>query len=109
MARPGEAQEAPRSAPGGPGFQEGHPEVVAKLIAANADVNIVMGVDHATPLYIACCKGHTEVVTALIAANADVNQALANGATPLYLAYRGVQQHRRCQLWVARCPTRRRG
>ena len=53
--------------------QEGHVEIVTKLIAANADVNQA-DMEGVTPLWIACQMGHTEVVTALIAANADVNQ-----------------------------------
>ena len=70
---------AVRRLPGGP-----H-RVVAKLIAANANVNQAEN-DGVTPLLIACQKGHTEIVTKLIAANADVNQANNNGATPLYVA-----------------------
>ena len=65
--------------------QNGHIEVVTKLLAANADVEKADN-DDCTPLWIACCQGHTEVVTTLIAANADVNNADNSGVTPLIIA-----------------------
>ena len=66
--------------------QMGHTEVVAKLLAANADVNLQASDTGLTALMVACQKGHAEVVPTLIAANADVNQANSLGGTPLYLA-----------------------
>ena len=62
--------------------QNGHTEVVTKLLAANANVNQANN-DGATPLYIACQQGHAEIVTQLLAANANVNKATERGATPL--------------------------
>ena len=53
--------------------QEGHTEIVAKLLASNANVNQTRD-DGVTALIIACHKGHTEVVTTLLAANATVDQ-----------------------------------
>ena len=60
-------------------------EIVAKLLAANADVNL--GDNYgATPLFTACSKGHAEVVTTLTAANASMEQANVDGLRPLHVA-----------------------
>jgi len=64
---------------------KGHIEVVATLLAENADVNRV-AFGGITPLYAACHNGHIEVVATLLAENADVNKADNDGDTPLYAA-----------------------
>ena len=61
---------------------KGHIEVVATLLAENADVNRV-AFGGITPLYAACHNGHIEVVATLLAENADVNKADNDGDTPL--------------------------
>src|SRR5262249_17858533 len=65
--------------------QEGHPEVVRALLAANADVN-AKAVDGTTALMIASKGGQPEVVRALIAAGADVNARTDEGGTALISA-----------------------
>ena len=63
----------------------GHAEVVAVLLAANADANQARS-DGVTPLVLACQEGHAEVAAALLAANAEVDQVDSDGLTPLVLA-----------------------
>ena len=64
----------------------GHTEIVAKLLAASANVDQTNN-DGATPLVVACGAGHIEVITALLAANADVNHAESTrGVTSLQIA-----------------------
>ena len=65
--------------------QEGHSDIVAKLLAADASVDQADD-DGFTPLWVACQERHDEVISKLLAANADVNQATDDGATPLYIA-----------------------
>ena len=39
---------------------KGHTEIVATLLAANANANEAQHIDGVTPLYIACQNGHGE-------------------------------------------------
>ena len=54
--------------------QEGHMNVVAVLVSADANVNQAQTDDGATPLYVASQEGHTDVVAAFVSVGADVNQ-----------------------------------
>ena len=76
--------------------REGHTEVVATLIAANAEVDLKVaanaerwkGDDEGfTPLILASQNGHAEIVAKLLAANADVNLPGKNSiVTPMVIA-----------------------
>ncbi|KAI9766642.1 MAG: hypothetical protein M1839_004797 [Geoglossum umbratile] len=72
--------------------QNGHLEVVDRLLAANADVNAAAAeCDGRTALQAAAGRGHLEVVERLLAANADINAAAAaqHGRTALQAAAGG--------------------
>mmetsp|Transcript_23828 Transcript_23828/g.58432 ORF Transcript_23828/g.58432 Transcript_23828/m.58432 type:complete len:158 (+) Transcript_23828:175-648(+) len=62
------------------------PSVVARLIAAGADVNKTRSGDGVAPLHLAAQNGYSEIVELLVAAGADVNTASARGNTALYAA-----------------------
>ena len=70
--------------------ENGHADVAAALIAANAKMS--SEVRERTPLYLACEDGHIEIVKKLIAANVDVEESVNNpnsgidGDTPLLIA-----------------------
>ncbi|KAF1330414.1 Serine/threonine-protein phosphatase 6 regulatory ankyrin repeat subunit, partial [Globisporangium splendens] len=66
--------------------QEGHVEIVAKMLRAEASVNVSMTASGATLLYLAARDGHTEVASALLKNNVSVNIARSGGVTPLHLA-----------------------
>ena len=62
----------------------GRAEVVATLLAQNADVN--QAAYDGTRRCTRCGNGRAEVVATLLTQNADVNQAAYDGTTPLYAA-----------------------
>lgn len=62
----------------------GHKEIVEKLIAAGAYVNM----SGWTPLMYAAFNGHADIVRLLMLAGADVNAAAENGMTALIVATR---------------------
>ena len=66
----------------------GYAKIVAKLIAANADVEKGTSptMKGATSLFIACHRGRTEIVAILLAAKADVDHSDDRGFTPLLVA-----------------------
>jgi len=71
---------------------QGHTSVVARLIAAGADVNAAGDFNRPrTALQIACVAGNVEIVEMLLAAGADVNVPAAkyNGRTALQAASEG--------------------
>jgi len=59
--------------------------MVRYLVETGADKNKV-GVDCATPLYMAAQEGQLAVVRYLVAQGADLNKARRNGHTPLQVA-----------------------
>jgi ankyrin repeat protein len=65
---------------------KGHPEVVAHLLAAGADVHARNANDHwrTTALHAAAHANHRAIVQALIDAGADVNATDPQGRTPLH-------------------------
>jgi len=65
--------------------QDGHSDVVFKLLAAGAKVNLAMH-DGATPVYIAAMGGHAKALKALVKAGANLDTPKTNGATPVYIA-----------------------
>lgn len=60
-------------------------QIVARLLAANADVN-AKDVHGATALHMATQKGPVTLLRTPLAANADVNVANTAGVTPLHEA-----------------------
>ena len=66
---------------------KGHLDCVARLIEANADVNLANTRDGSTPLYVACDQGQHECVERLLAAGAVVDAVRSeDGRTPLAAA-----------------------
>src|SRR5262249_37600159 len=65
----------------------GYTEVVKKMLAKGADVNM-KAKDGNTPLLYAALNGQTEVVKVLLEAGADKNARDVGGRTPLILAAR---------------------
>jgi ankyrin repeat protein len=65
---------------------KGHPEIVAFLLKAGADVSSHNTNDHwgTTPLHAAAHANRTVIVQLLLDAGADVNAKDMNGNTPLY-------------------------
>ncbi|KAI0111099.1 hypothetical protein GGR51DRAFT_547299 [Nemania sp. FL0031] len=69
-------------------------DVVEKLLAAGADVDLlragadVNATNHngGTTLYLAAFNGHLDIVKQLLAAGADVNSTTMNGSTALHIA-----------------------
>ncbi|WP_185967348.1 ankyrin repeat domain-containing protein [Legionella israelensis] len=67
--------------------QQGHFDVVNRLIHNGANVDQARTDDGATPLFIACQKGYLDIARLLIEKGANVNQARTDdGATPLFIA-----------------------
>lgn len=66
--------------------QYNHPEIVAMLIEAGADVNIMSKIDGATPLYFAIGRGYSEVISALIKGNASLTIGHRSDTFPLLYA-----------------------
>jgi ankyrin repeat protein len=64
---------------------KGHSEEALALIAAGADVNVLIEGD-GTPLIMAARKGNAELVRRLIEAGADVNKAAPGDGNPLIAA-----------------------
>ncbi|XP_041796457.1 ankyrin repeat and protein kinase domain-containing protein 1 [Chelmon rostratus] len=62
------------------------PEVVAKLLAAEADPNVAEDSEGWTPLHVACTSVSFPSVLHLISHHADVNAVNSGKATPLHLA-----------------------
>src|SRR5262245_851364 len=69
--------------------RDGHTEVVKKLLASGANVNMKTK-DGSTPLINASLNGHTEVVKALLGAGADINAKDMASRTALLQAARYV-------------------
>ena len=65
---------------------EGHVAVVARLVAAGADVDVRSDAGGFTPLAFAVRAGHGAAFEALVEAGADVDLALPDGTSPLHLA-----------------------
>ena len=65
--------------------QNGHAEIVAKLLAQGADFN-ARSSDGSTALMLAAENGHTKIVARLLVRGADVNAAKLDGGTALMLA-----------------------
>ncbi|CAL1157456.1 unnamed protein product [Cladocopium goreaui] len=63
-----------------------HPAVVAFLMAKGAAVDVLDGLDRATPLHIAAVNGHVECAQQLLAAKASVDIKDSDGRTPLDVA-----------------------
>ncbi|XP_061682607.1 ankyrin repeat and protein kinase domain-containing protein 1-like isoform X2 [Syngnathoides biaculeatus] len=61
-------------------------EMVAKLLAAQADPNVTEDSEQWTPLHVACASLSFPSVLHLISHHADVNAVSAEKATPLHLA-----------------------
>jgi len=59
------------------------------LLQHGARVNLEGGLNHHTPLYIACLAGKVETARTLLAHGADVNAADDYRDTPLHVAVRG--------------------
>lgn len=66
--------------------EAGHPEIVALLIEAGANVHSENN-DGETALHLAAGKGRTQVTRILLAAGADFEARDGNGRTPLYHAF----------------------
>ncbi|KAI1323331.1 Glycerophosphoryl diester phosphodiesterase family-domain-containing protein [Xylariaceae sp. FL0255] len=70
--------------------QKGHGNIVARLIKAGANVNMVAKPRGWTPIFEAAARGHTDVVQLLLEAGADVKLTDEAGWTPKEVAtYRG--------------------
>ncbi|XP_054651302.1 ankyrin repeat and protein kinase domain-containing protein 1 isoform X2 [Dunckerocampus dactyliophorus] len=65
---------------------QSEPQLVAKLLAAKADPNVVEDSEHWTPLHVACASLSFPSVLHLISHQADVNAVSTAKATPLHLA-----------------------
>lgn len=70
---------------------EGHPEVVAALVAGGANVNLKDS-DDTTTLMAASARGHFKVVQELLKAGASINEQNKDGHTALMFAYNGKNQ-----------------
>lgn len=66
--------------------QEGHVEVVRRLIAAGAALDLHTDDAHSTALYAAADAGHLDIVKMLINAGANVNLRTSQGSTTLMRA-----------------------
>ncbi|XP_068174125.1 ankyrin repeat and protein kinase domain-containing protein 1 [Antennarius striatus] len=66
--------------------QQNEPNVVEKLLEANADPNVYEDSDGWTPLHIACTSVSVSSVGHLVSHHANVNALNAGKATPLHLA-----------------------
>ena len=62
--------------------QEGHTNIVDRLIDLGADKDKGLTTDGVTPLWIAAYMGHTEIVRHLVSEGADKNKGNKNGANP---------------------------
>nr|XP_057935975.1 ankyrin repeat and protein kinase domain-containing protein 1 isoform X3 [Doryrhamphus excisus] len=65
---------------------QNEPQLVAKLLAAHSDPNVVEDSEQWTPLHMACASLSFPSVLHLISYQADVNAVSAAKATPLHLA-----------------------
>jgi ankyrin repeat protein len=70
---------------------EGHPEVVAALVAGGVNVNL-KDQDETSALMAASARGHLEVVKEILKAGASVNDQNQDGHTALMFAYNGKNQ-----------------
>ncbi|XP_057695637.1 ankyrin repeat and protein kinase domain-containing protein 1 isoform X2 [Corythoichthys intestinalis] len=66
--------------------QQSEAEMVARLLAAQADPNVTESSQQWTPLHLACASLSFPSVLRLISHHANVNAASAEKATPLHLA-----------------------
>jgi ankyrin repeat protein len=64
--------------------REGHPEAVARLLDAGADINQLSAGDRTSPLLIATINGHFDIAKTLLDRGADPRLPSENGVTPLY-------------------------
>jgi ankyrin repeat protein len=66
---------------------QGHADVLAMLLEANADPSAGRTDNGATPVFAAARKGHADVLAMLLEANADPSAAKTDdGATPTFIA-----------------------
>jgi ankyrin repeat protein len=67
--------------------EDGHADVLALLLEANANPSAARTDGGATPVYMAAWKGHADVLALLLEANADPSAATTDtGTTPVYMA-----------------------
>lgn len=69
----------------------GDNDIIALLVAANANANVAEHSGGKTPLHLGAIFGHLETVKLLVANHADLNAKNRNGETPLQMAvYEGI-------------------
>jgi ankyrin repeat protein len=66
--------------------REGAVEAVRALVEGGADVNLVSGGEHTSPIVEAIINGHLDLAKYLLEHGADVRLANIDGLTPLYAA-----------------------
>jgi ankyrin repeat protein len=64
--------------------REGHAAAVRELVAGGADVNLVSGGEHTSPITEAIINGHLDVAKFLLDHGANPTLANVDGLTPLY-------------------------
>ncbi len=66
--------------------RQGHTETAMALLDAGAELNLVTGGDHTSPVLLATINGHYDMAAEFVAMGADVNLPSHAGATPLFAA-----------------------